>query len=378
MNSGQFGDARRLLTAGTGNYDEIGKRPVTGVNSLFTFEPCGSQDRKHLPKLSISGASSVGYTIAIIGVLGAGAGAWFYWRRRKKPQSPLISLVALQREPRELDPLILAKTAGRVWHADLGDGSAQGADGFVVCAGIANTIFHRDHIFLVNNFPRPYVKDVDAVADSMMDLRTRELFREHKAWFSIDAMNLQNKLTDKQKADWYSRIARLFAELLDDNCLLIFLPDENVGYAINEKTVNALLSDDPLAALRETSTLPVIPVAEDDPKMEIAVQKARETWPQFVAAFESNTGENHAIKAPITHEEVTEFIWLVVTAIEGDRIYGTLANEPADLGPLEFGSKVSVELADLNDWCYLDAAGDLQGGFTVAAMQEIMRRKSLA
>ncbi|HEX6987071.1 MAG TPA: DUF2314 domain-containing protein, partial [Planctomycetaceae bacterium] len=94
----------------------------------------------------------------------------------------------------------------------------------------------------------------------------------------------------------------------------------------------------------------------------------------FVAAYEAGQGEHFSVKAPVSHGGNTEFIWIAVTAIEGDRVYGTLANDPADLGPLRCGSKVAVPAADLNDWCYADPAGNLAGGFTIEAIRKASRR----
>jgi uncharacterized protein YegJ (DUF2314 family) len=94
-----------------------------------------------------------------------------------------------------------------------------------------------------------------------------------------------------------------------------------------------------------------------------------------VAAFDERAGENFSVKAPVTYGDNTEFIWIEVTALEGDRIYGRLGNDPVDLGPLKFGSNVSVPLEDLNDWCYIDRRRNLVGAFTVAAVQEAARRR---
>jgi uncharacterized protein YegJ (DUF2314 family) len=305
----------------------------------------------------------------------AGVGAFLYWRIRKRRESRLISLVALLREPVTFDPVVLAKTASRVWNADLGDGTAEGEDGFVVGVGAMNTIMHGNRMFLINCIPKPYADDPDAASQLITDLRLRRLFSEHKAWFSCDAMGVDGSTTAEEIADWYRRLAKLFAELLDENCSLIYLPDSERAYAVNDDTERALLSEDPLAALQETITVPVIQVADDDPLMLEAVAKARNKMPEFVAAFEANAGENFSIKAPISHSGNTEFIWIEVTAVEGGQVYGLLANDPANLGPLKLGSKVQAPVSDINDWCYIDAKGDLHGAFTVAAVQEAARRQ---
>ena len=199
----------------------------------------------------------------------------------------MISLVALLREPVTLDAAVLAKTAGRVWNVDLGDGGAEGEDGFVVSVGPLSTIMHGDRTYLVNCMPRPYTQDPEAASESIVDLRIRRLFREHQAWFSCDALSVDSATTAEEISECYRRLARLLAEFLDENCLLIFVPDNSRAYSINDETERALQSDDPLVALRETMTVPVTSVSDDDILMREAVAKARMNWPQFVSAYES-------------------------------------------------------------------------------------------
>ncbi len=298
-----------------------------------------------------------------------------YLRSRRKRQSRLISLVALTRNTAEFDPAILASQAGRAWNADLGDGSTEGSDGFVVTAGIVNTIVHDGHMVLLNSFPKPYVDDIDEAAEQIDDLRIRRLFGAHKAWFSCDALGVDGTTSDDEIRDWYRRLGHLLAELLDDDCLLIYVPDTSRAYPINEDTEAALRSSDPLAALQATLTVPFLAVPPDDPLMQEAETKAREAWPEFVTAYENGDGSGFAVKAPVQRGENTEYIWIAVTALEGGRIYGELANDPADLGPLTLGSKVSVEERELNDWCYVDPHDKLVGGYTIAVVQQASKRR---
>ena len=122
------------------------------------------------------------------------------------------------------------------------------------------------------------------------------LFLEHRAWFSCDALGLDGRTSDDDVRDSYRRLGTLFAELLDENCLMIFLPDLARGFPINEDTEMALRSPDPVRALRETLTLPIIAVPDDDPLIKRAVDQVRENWPTFVAAFEEAAGENFSVK----------------------------------------------------------------------------------
>lgn len=311
--------------------------------------------------------------VAILVIAAAAAGG-LYWRHRRRTRHRLISFVALLKEPVEFDPAVLATVARKVWNADLGDGSSEGADGFVACAGPLNTIVYNGQMHLLNAFPSPYVPNVEEAADTITDLRLRNLFREHKAWFSCDALGVHGSTPEEEVKEWYRRLGPLFAELLDENCLLVLLPESGLAYPVTAETEAALRSSDPVAALQAETPVPVIGVSDDDPLMKAAVAKARREWPTFVAAYEAGAGENFAIKAPITSDGHTEFIWITVTALEGDRIYGELANDPANLGPLKLGSKVWVKQTRLNDWGYMDPAGKLIGGFTVEAVAKAAKR----
>lgn len=310
----------------------------------------------------------------LVGLLLAAVGGLLYWRHRRRTRHRLISLVALLREPVTFDSAILARLAGKAWKADLGDGGEEGTDGFVVCTDIISTIMCKGRMYLINTFARPYVDDRDKAAEEFIDQRLAELWCQHEAWFSVDAMGITHATPEDEILAEYRRIGRLMAELIDDNVLLLYAPDNQCSYAINDETVLALRSKNPLERLQDTLTVPIVNVADDDPEMLAAVESARDSWPRFVEAYEAQRGESFAIKAPITRGDNTEFIWITVTAIEGDRIYGELANEPANLGKLREGSKVSVPLKELNDWMFIDAGGNFEGGFTVKVIEKAAQR----
>jgi uncharacterized protein YegJ (DUF2314 family) len=310
---------------------------------------------------------------------------WLDWLYRNE-ESParLISFVALLREPVTFDPAVIAKLAGRAWNADLGDGASEGADGWVADAGPTTLIMHEGRRFLIHSIPAPYTEDPEKEAEGIFgrpytdnpekeaevipEMRIRALFLKHRAWFSCDALDVDAATSEEEVLDCYERLGKLFAELLDDKCLVIYVQDSGLWFLINENTQVALRSKDPVGALQRTSTVPIIEVSPDDPLMKQAVEKARQKWPTFVAAFEANAGQKFAVKAPITQAGNTEFIWIMVTSLEGDFVYGELGNDPGNLGRLKLGSKVSVRVTDVNDWGYIDSHGNLTGVFTREAM----------
>src|SRR6476646_2960971 len=92
-------------------------------------------------RAALRGSPMIWIVLGIVAALAISGLVFWRWRRRKSHR--LISFVALLREPVNFDPAILAKVAGKAWNADLGDGENEGADGFVACADIVNTIVHE-------------------------------------------------------------------------------------------------------------------------------------------------------------------------------------------------------------------------------------------
>ena len=63
---------------------------------------------------------------------------------------------------------------------------------------------------------------------------------------------------------------------------------------------------------------------------------------------------------------------MTVSAIEKDVIYGELGTDPAQVTYLKSGDKVTVPLAELNDWMFL-RDGEMVGGFSVDLLMKRYR-----
>ena len=318
------------------------------------------------------------YLIALIVIL-LGIGIFVWWKKSRSSSASehqMLSFVALLKEPQRIEPIYIATAARKAWGADLGIGEEEGPDGFVVGEPPMPTIIvkYNERVVMVNNFPSPYVDDPEAAAASIPDLRLRKLVAEHTAWISCDAMGVEDFDDLNEVRQWYRLLGPLLSELVDDNCLAIMLPQTGQIFAHMDETLEKLKSDDPLEALQDDAPVPVVPISGDDPRMIAAVKEARDKFPIFVAAFEQRAGENFGVKAPISGGGNTEFIWLTVTAIENNVIYGELANEPMSLGDLKHGSKVRTSVSDLNDWAFI-ANGKPQGMFTVKVLAEARREE---
>lgn len=289
----------------------------------------------------------------------------------------MISLVQLLREPRYLDAQILASLASRAWDravtasVEEQDNNRPMAKGDPCVIGESpNFIVMCDGLFLsILNVAAPYVPDVQAAANSTNNLRIRQPLIEHRAWLSIDVLGGEHDPESLARA--YRYIGKLQAELIDENCLAIFLPDRSRLYPMEPGMEAKLRADDPLAALEEHLQIPVIPVADDDPRMRAAVDEARRRWPQFVRAFDERAGnDSFAVKAAISDGEHTEYMWLIVTAVENDIAYGRVDNDPLNVQGVKPGDMRRVSGSEIWDWMYLDG-GKMVGGFSVAVLRDI-------
>jgi hypothetical protein len=70
----------------------------------------------------------------------------------------------------------------------------------------------------------PYPDDPEEIAKELelAQENLRDAWRQHHAWTSIDCMNMSDDVELE-----YCVVAKLAAELLDDNCIGIYVPQEN-------------------------------------------------------------------------------------------------------------------------------------------------------
>ncbi len=323
---------------------------------------------------------------AIFVVAGGFALARWLWAKLAPPPAasdddpPMVSLVLLLKKPRYLEATILAEILRSAWGVtfSVSDGEEKSGEGEGGGEAGKPWIVGRNPIFMVNtggamfivhNHERLYFDDVDAVADKIPELRLRTIVLEHRAWLSVDAMGVTDP-AETQAA--YVKIARALAELADDSVLGLFQPAASRLTPWEPGLEARLRAGEDLDELFAVTQSPVVQVAPDDPRMLAAVAEARRRWPEFVAAFkEKKEGANYAVKAPVTRDGNTEFIWLEVIGLEPEYAHGTLANDPVALGDLKLGDQVEVPIAELNDWTFLHTPEDEPTGlFTVKVLTD--------
>jgi uncharacterized protein YegJ (DUF2314 family) len=300
----------------------------------------------------------------------------------EREKKPLLSLVLLLREPRYLDSTVLASLASQAWdiHVDgtptsdeveRKDNSDEVDDqAFVVGEPPLFMAKHPSAWCLIHDFDRPYFDDPASAAEDVIEVRARNAILQHQAWISVDVVQWLGDGDSMSGA--YRLIARLLAELADDNVLAVVDPDASKIYAYNPETERKLRSDNPLNELRTPYYVPVIAVPPDDSKMQAAVNEARLRWPEFLAAFvrrNADSSDHFLIKAPFGEGDHLEFMWMEVSSVENDVIYGILGNEPASIPDLREGDQVRSTVADINDWMYV-VDGEPVGGFTLKVIAE--------
>jgi uncharacterized protein YegJ (DUF2314 family) len=109
---------------------------------------------------------------------------------------------------------------------------------------------------------------------------------------------------------------------------------------------------------------------DEDPVVERAVAKARETYEQFITASEAGNPnyQGFAIKKGFaTPEGGLEHIWVTFKGWDGEKFRGVIDNEPVDTQEVRLGDQVTVTPEELSDWMYLDGR-TLVGGYTVRAL----------
>lgn len=232
---------------------------------------------------------------------------------------------------------------------------------------------------LVRVFDSP-VPGAQKMADEMGPSRVAEALASHLSRICIAARLHPRDST--HSVEVYRLCGRLAAEFFEVNCLAVALLEFSVVYAAEPAMAWKLRSDDPVAAFQSRERGPLFRVRADDPDMMAAIAEARARWPEFVAEFRRRaeqtaaTGEAQPpgfVKVPFDSEAGPEFMWLEVTAIEGDFLYGVLNNDPGMTQRVASGDRIRKPLADVSDWIL--EGPEPQGGFTLEALRKIRERE---
>jgi len=288
-------------------------------------------------------------------------------------RKPLIALVWLRRTPRDFDAADLAALAADALGEPFTSNDPEATDFTVTGCAPSFLLKRGDQTYLVHTFPRPYADDPDVLAARAGDRHLRRAVTGHQAWLSVD---LLGDVPPHELEEVYLLIGRLMAALADEDCVAIYCPETDRVSVCDDGLMAKLRGEWP-PDLFEPPFFPVVTgFADGDPRMQAAVVEARRRWPEFVVAFENRRpGQTFLVHARVPEPDgPTEYLWLAVTALEGDGIYGILDNDPLALQRRHRGDRARVLVSSLNDWLWLDGART-NGGFTIAVLQKILREQ---
>jgi len=118
-----------------------------------------------------------------------------------------------------------------------------------------------------------------------------------------------------------------------------------------------------------------IEIAEDDPELLTARQRARASLSQFIYALENpRAGQTlFAVKAKFVDGDRVEYMWLTDLRYEDGEFTGVLNNEPSVVSNISMGEEHTVPAYEIDDWMILENA-QIVGGYSV----EVVNRRQAA
>lgn len=260
---------------------------------------------------------------------------------------------------------VIVKAIGR----ELSDSQKE----IIVTESPTSFIRLEGQVYLIHRFSRSYVDDVDQAVAETADPLGKQAIREHKAWCSID-LNWPQNPGGKEKVGFYKRMLRIAAELLNSDCLAIYLPETGKLIPVDDRTKSLLQGDKAFDELNAYRPDPVIFMKDDDALLEAATQEARRRWPEFAKAFADRNSDSRgfAVKAPFRDGEEVEWMWLEVTSISPDVVEGNLGNRPGLVKNVREGDLLRVPITIISDWIYLEGKRHV-GGFSIPVLREAKR-----
>lgn len=118
---------------------------------------------------------------------------------------------------------------------------------------------------------------------------------------------------------------------------------------------------------RNRPAVPPLSIADDDPLMLEAVEKARESITELRNYF-IESPEHVRVKVPfVTSNGTTEFLWCELLAISADDMEVKYLTPPVThTGYIERTHRHPID--ELRDWLYMKTPGNYQGGFSMRVM----------
>lgn len=304
-----------------------------------------------------------------IGAAVLGIAVFLIWRRRRQTEQ-LVSIVMLRAAPRRLSESEARGAIRRAWQGLHGDIDVmQGPSPDPQSTGTFVVALNGAPVFYIIDAARPYEDDPGETAMQFEHRGAREAYAGHQAWLSVDIVG---GMPPKDMREVIIAIlGRIAAELLDEQCTLIFAPALQRFALPSAETEEKLRSGMPLEIFGDSDVnTPIIRVGSDDERVNRAMEEARRQWPKFVEIWRrSGQACSPIVKGRFEHPNGNEYMWIEVTGVDSGTVTGVLVNEPAHVTSVATGQTVTVAVDDVVDWACRD--GEEPVGMFV---EKILRR----
>lgn len=292
----------------------------------------------------------------------------FLRRRRQRRDSAPISIVMLRNSPRNFSEADIRATFQRVNNRELQIQKISphpSTDAYLVMAEGLPPLAVLDS-------RRQYAPPEDLALTSLHSEHPvlRDALLNHTAWVSIDVMGVNSASVSRQdRAVIYGVLGRIAAELVDDRCMLLYLPAEErvaepgpeAERRLREGKIAELFGDHELHAQMFLTT-------KEDEAINAAIKEAQTRLPEFCAAFERLGAACEGLfkaRFRIGGEDSgsNEYIWCKAESLAAAGFTGVVLNHAVDPNVPGKDTIVTVKLDDIVDWMYIDESKKAHGMF---------------
>jgi len=125
------------------------------------------------------------------------------------------------------------------------------------------------------------------------------------------------------------------------------------------------------------TTTDIYSVAEEDPSMNLAIDKAKQTIAEFDKALKTGNPlyDAFAIKKRYNSPDGGgEHMWIGGISIENGNYKGVVNNDAEKTTEVKYGDTVIVRKDEITDWMYLDN-NVLKGGYTIREIRNQLNKE---
>ena len=280
-----------------------------------------------------------------------------------------IAVVLFLRNPISVTKELLEQAVNRAWPTNPEE---KKENKFVVMKPPIIFVKSNGHLFNIVGQSSPYIQAPEEFARHFADLRVKGAILDHKAWLSVDYI-VSSKPVEPNIDRQYAQAAKLAAELVNEDCLGVCLPGENVTVASSPDLADGLRNFQSVKKFSEVyRPAPMIDLTNDFEQN--AKAEARSRLAEFVAAFESRKpGDLFLAKRRFEDGDHTEWMWVNLHTREGDRYFGVLENDPLWIKQIVRGAGVQVDSQQIEDWFY-STGGKPVGGFSMPKDSKALKK----